>query len=211
MKTLLTAFALLAATGLIAAAETPAPPCCPPLASAATPACCVEEKPSAPLTARSLYQIEAKWHDDQGRAFALASLRGRPVVLAMFFARCEYACPMLVRDMQRLRDALPAAARDKVQFVLVTFDTQRDTPEALKAYRERMSLDGAWTLLRADPSAVQELAMLLGVKFKEDARGQFAHSNLVTILNREGEIMHQLAGLQGDVSQAAKAAASAVP
>jgi protein SCO1/2 len=47
--------------------------------------------------------------------------------------------------------------------------------------------------------------MLLGVKFKQDARGQFSHSNLITILNPAGEIAHQRAGLMGDVSDAAKA------
>jgi protein SCO1/2 len=47
--------------------------------------------------------------------------------------------------------------------------------------------------------------MLLGVKFKQDARGQFAHSNLLTILNPDGEIVHQHAGLNGDISEAAKA------
>ena len=83
----------------------------------------------------------------------------------------------------------------------------RDTPAALKAYRERMKLDGAWTLLHGDAANVQELAMLLGVKFKQDARGQFSHSNLITVLNPEGEIAHQRAGLMGDVSEAAKAVA----
>ena len=47
--------------------------------------------------------------------------------------------------------------------------------------------------------------MLLGVKYKQDARGQFAHSNLMTVLNAEGEITHQRAGLQGDVSEVAQA------
>ncbi len=157
-----------------------------------------------PLSNRSLYQLGATWTDDAGRAVSLTALRGRPVVLAMFFAQCEYACPVLVQDIKRLLAALPAAAREQAQIVLVTFDTVRDTPAALRAFRERMSLDGNWTLLRAEPDAVQELAMLLGVKFKQDARGQFAHSNLLTLLNAEGEIAHQHAGLNGDISEAAR-------
>jgi protein SCO1/2 len=35
----------------------------------------------------------------------------------------------------------------------------------------------------------------LGVKFKKDARGQFAHSNLLTVLSPGGEIVHQQIGL----------------
>lgn len=184
----------------------PAPACCAvekPAAAAAP--CCTELKPAGPLSARSLYQLDAKWTDDAGQAVSLAALRGRPVVLAMFFASCEYACPILVNDMQRLRAALPADVREKIRLVLVSFDTARDTPAALKAYRERLSLDAAWTLLRGDAVAVQDLAMLLGVKFKQDARGQFAHSNLFTLLNTEGEVVHQHVGLKGDIADVTQA------
>jgi protein SCO1/2 len=108
--------------------------------------------------------------------------------------------------MQRLRASLPADARERTRFVLVSFDTVRDTPAVLRAYRERMGLDAAWTLLHGDAGAVQELAMVLGVKYKEDARGQFSHSNLITVLDAAGEIAHQRTGLAGNISAAAKAA-----
>ena len=197
-----------------AADPVPAPCCPPPVATAACcatekpaapDACCAEMKAAAPLTTRSIYQLNAPWTNDAGAAVSLASLRGKPVVLAMFFAQCEYACPVIVHDMQRLRSTLPVALRETAQFVLVSFDPARDTPAALKVYRERAALDAGWTLLRGEPDAVQELAMLLGVKYKQDARGQFSHSNLITILNSAGEIVHQHAGLNGDVSEAAKA------
>jgi protein SCO1/2 len=203
----LATFALAPFTG---AAETAQPACC----AAEKPACCIAHDSTSPapaqLPARSLYQLEAKWTNDGGTQVALGSFRGQPVVVAMFFASCEYACPLLVGDMARLRDALPAETRAKTRFILVSFDTARDTPAALKGYRERMNLDSAWTLLRGDPDSVQNLAMLLGVKFKQDARGQFSHSNLLTILNAEGEIALQQAGLNGSVADAAaKVAATA--
>ncbi|MEO6243866.1 MAG: SCO family protein [Opitutaceae bacterium] len=182
-----------------------------PAAPAGPPCCAVELKPDAPLSARSIYLLDAAWTNDTGATFRLAALRGRPVVLAMFFAQCEYACPILVRDMSRVRASLPEAVRAQTQFVMVSFDTARDTPAALRAYRERMALDADWTLLRGDTAVVQELAMLLGVKFKQDARGQFSHSNLFTVLNREGEIAHQQAGLQGEVSESVKAISRLVP
>jgi protein SCO1/2 len=176
-----------------------------------SPVCCVPGTPeaisAAPLTARSLYQLEATFTDDTGHVVTLASLRGQPVVLAMFFAQCEYACPLLVSDLRRLRLALPADLRASARFVLVSFDTARDTPAALAAYRERLQLDSAWTLLRSEADGVRELAMLLGVNYKRDERGQFSHSNLITILNAEGEIVHQRPGLGGDVSEAARAVA----
>jgi protein SCO1/2 len=164
-----------------------------------------EEQDARPIAARSIYQLTARFTDDAGQPTALASFRGQPVVLAMFFASCEYACPLIVADMQRLRAELPSAVREHTQFVLVSFDVARDTPPVLKTYRERMKLDQAWTLLHGNAADVQELAMLVGVKFKQDVRGQFSHSNLITVLNPEGEIVHQRAGLGGSVEEAAKA------
>lgn len=198
-KSLALVFAVTAALSL-GAAEKPA--CCR--------SCCAEEKPAATtastaLPVRSLYQLDGTFTNDAGQTVSLASLRGRPVVIAMFFSNCEYACPILVSDMQRLRGQLPENVRERAQFVLVSFDTARDTPAALKAYRERDHLDGSWTLLHGDDAAVQELAMVLGVKYKQDAKGQFSHSNLITVLNDNGEIAFQRAGLAGDVSEAAKA------
>lgn len=188
-----------------ASAASPAKPacCCAP----ATPAsvASVASVAAAALTERSIYQLDATWTNDAGEPVSLATLRGRPVVLTMFFASCEYACPILVNDMQRIRQTLPEAVRERAQFVLVSFDDARDTPAALRAYRERASLDANWMLLHGDAANVQELAMLLGVKYQRDARGQYAHSNLITVLNAEGEIVHQRNGLQGEVSQAANA------
>ena len=180
--------------------------CCAvaPAAKGAAP-CCDELPAAAPLAARSLYQLDAKWTDDAGKAVKLTSLRGQPVVVAMFFASCEYACPVLVSDLQRLRAALPAAVREQTRFVLVSFDVGRDTSAVLAAYRAKFPLDAGWTLLRGAATDVQDLAMLLGVKYKQDARGQFAHSNLITVLNSGGEIAHQHPGLLGDIAEAAKA------
>lgn len=189
---------LLFGLALRAAEPNPAP---------ALPPCCAVIPPDAPLSSRSIYQLDAIWTNDAARVSRLAALRGRPVVIAMFFSHCEYACPILVQDLQRLRAALPADVRARAAFVLVSFDTARDTPAALRAFRDRMQLDDGWTLLRGEKTAVEDLAMLLGVKFKQDARGQFAHSNLLTVLNAEGEITHQHAGLQGDISELARAVA----
>lgn len=207
----LSSVTLIAAGFFLRPGNAAAPACCAETAQPAPPVCCAAPPiaaSAAPLSARSIYQLDARWTDDGGRTVTLASLRGRPVVVAMFFASCEYACPVLVNDLARLRAQLPEAVRAETRFLLVSFDTARDTPSALQAFRSRMALDAGWTLLRGDDDAVRELAMVLGVKYKQDARGQFSHSNLLTVLNREGEIAHQLAGLNGDVSEAARAVAA---
>src|SRR6185436_14276898 len=113
-----------------------------------------------------------------------------------------YACPIIVHNMKRIEAALQRNALAKVGFTLVTIDRERDVPETLRAYRKCQHLaTGSWMLLRGNADDTLELAALLGVKYKREANGQFAHSNLITVLNGEGEIIHQQIGLNQDIGE----------
>jgi protein SCO1/2 len=152
------------------------------------------------LSDKSIYQLDSTWTNDADHPIKLATLRGRAQIVAMFFTRCENACPITVSDMKRIEAALPEALRERVGFTLVSFDPERDTTASLRAYRLRRSLDPArWTLLRGEPADVADLAARLGMKFRNGARGQFSHSNIITVLNPGGEIVHQQTGLNQDV------------
>lgn len=186
MKLPLLIFAFSVATALAATNEIAAvlPPCCRPLAAQTN------------YTDKSLFLLDSTWTSDTGRKVKLGVLRGKPQVIAMFFASCQFTCPLTVSDMQRIEAALPANLRTNTDFLLVSFDSVRDTPAALKAYRAQRELSNKnWTLLRGEPDDVRELAALLGVIYKKDANGNFAHSNVITLLNAEGEIIFQQPGL----------------
>jgi protein SCO1/2 len=165
------------------------------------PACCTSNTlSSSTFSETSLYQLDSIWTSADERKLKLSEIKGKVQILTMFFARCEFACPILVHDMKRIEAALPPSLRTNVSFVLVSFDTERDTPDALRTFRTRMQLDAdRWTLLRGSADDVLELAALLGVKFRKDSRGQFAHSNVITVLNSGGEIAYQQIGLNTEV------------
>ncbi|MBI3870500.1 MAG: SCO family protein [Verrucomicrobia bacterium] len=162
------------------------------------------------LSGQSLYQLDSMWTSDEGREIKLAALRGRVQVVAMMFTRCQYACPAIVHDLKRIEGALSDSERANVGFTLISFDSERDSVEALRDYRQTQRLaPGRWTLLRGGPDDVLELAALLGVKFKKDASGQFSHSTLIATLNPEGEIVLKQSGLHQDLEQAVRAVRSA--
>ncbi|MBI3418311.1 MAG: SCO family protein [Verrucomicrobia bacterium] len=166
-------------------------------------ACCVTNQPvaRASITDHSLYQLDSTWTNDSNQPIKLRSLSGRVQIVAMIFTSCQFACPLIVHDLQRLEAELPAAVRKQVGFTLVTFDIARDTPAVLHDYRQRLQLAASrWTLLRGFADDTLELAALLGIKYKQEASGQFAHSNLITVLNAQGEIVHQQIGLNQDIS-----------
>lgn len=160
------------------------------------PPCCRELKAGKAYTDRSLYNLDSLWFSDQGKQIHLGVLRGRPQVVAMFFTRCEFSCPVIVANLKQIEAALPPEVRAKTDFLLISFDAERETVDTLHAYRLRQKLPNEhWTLLKGKPEDVRELAALLGVNYREDERGQFAHSNTITLLNSEGEIINQQQGL----------------
>ena len=164
------------------------------------PPCCRELRAGPPLPDRSLYHIDSRWTSDVGREVPLGVLRGRPQLVAMIYTSCEFACPIIVNDLRRITAALPADRRSSIGVLLLSIDPDRDTPERLAQFRNRMSLPiDTWTLLRGAADDVREVAALLGVNYRKDSRGQYAHSNLITLLDADGEVVFQQAGLNQGV------------
>ena len=175
------------------------------------PPCCRAALDMGKPTDQSLYLLDSTWTSDVERQIKLGALRGRPQIVALFFTHCEYACPILVGELKAIERRLPPEVLGKVDFLLVSIDSKRDTPAELAVFREKRQLARErWTLLRGGADDVRELAALLGVNYAEDSRGQFAHTNVITLLNAEGEIAFQHAGLKQDpallVAAIAKAA-----
>ena len=164
------------------------------------------ELPAEMYSARSVYQLESLWTTATGQQLRLGHLQGKVQVLAMVYTTCESACPIIVGLIQLIAAALPPELRHHVGFVLVTFDPARDTPDVLSAYSARMHLDPrSWWLLSGHPDDVLELATLLGIKYKRDQNDGFIHSNVITVLNKAGEIVHRHEGLQQDLASTIEA------
>lgn len=155
---------------------------------------------SEPLPETSVYQLAGEWHDQRGDTLQLESLRGKIPVIAMVFTHCEFACPRIVSDMKKIQKEVSAGKADEVVFVLVSFDSERDRPERLRAYANEANLDARWLLLHGNHEDVRMLSMLLGVSYQKQAGGTFAHSNIITLLNKDGQIVSQVEGLGSDTA-----------
>lgn len=149
------------------------------------------------FSADSLFQLESEWGSSEGERVKLSHFAGTPQIVTMFYASCTAACPVLVENVKRIERALAQAAIKKVGFLLVTFDPLRDTAKALKVYGEKRGLArDSWTLLRGSEEDTLELAVLLGMKYKPDGAGGFSHSNIITLLDAQGRVVHRKIGLQ---------------
>lgn len=208
MKTHLNSFIGAVAAVLAASIGWAEPACCDVETDSEVPPCCAEPMPTvaAELPAESIYQLDFAFTDDAGAERRLTELRGQPVLMAMFFAQCGYACPLLVRDMKSVIAGLPAEVAKDLRVLMVTFDTDRDSVDALRAYRETNDLDERWVILRTSPADTRTFAMVVGVQYRKEPSGDFSHSNLITLLDENGVIAHRRSGLQGGLKGLAEAA-----
>lgn len=144
----------------------------------------------------SVYELEARWRDQDGHDRALGSLRGKVQVVAMVYTNCTHTCPAIVAELKRLEAALDPAEHARTGFLLVSLDPDRDTPEQLKRFATSLRLHpAAWTLLTGDADAVRELAALLGIRYRAEADAQISHSNTYLVLDSDGRMVHRQGGV----------------
>lgn len=145
----------------------------------------------------SLYQLDARLTDQDGHEVTLASFRGQPVLLSMFYGTCPYACPLLMSRLKKLEASLPPEVRAKTKVVLVSLDPEHDTPESLNKLAKAHGVDAArWRLLRTSEEHVREVAAVLGIKYRPLKEGGMNHSSVITVLNKEGVIDTRLEGAE---------------
>lgn len=155
-------------------------------------------KPVGTLSSESIYQFKDTFINQDKIPVTLSKFAGKPTVVAMVFTNCAYACPRITSDMIELEKKLKDHD-GKVNFLLVSFDTERDLPDTLKRYAENMNLDKNWSLLHGNDDEVRTLSVLLNIQFAKDPQGNFSHSNIISVLNKDGVLQYQNEGL--NVSQ----------
>jgi protein SCO1/2 len=56
-------------------------------------------------------------------------------------------------------------------------------------------------LLHGSENAVRTLSVLLNVQFQKDAEGNFSHSNVISVLDKKGDLVFQKEGLDADPTE----------
>jgi protein SCO1 len=162
-----------------------------------------------PASGDSVYQLNSRWTDQNGKSATLAQFQGKPLILAMIYTSCKDACPMIVLDMQAIEKALSEQVREQTRFALISFDPERDSPAQLKIFESSHGLNAKhWTLLTGSDDSVRMLAAVLGIRYVKVPSGEFAHSSVITVLDSKGNIQHQQAGLKKDPDEVVSAISS---
>ncbi len=146
--------------------------------------------PAASLPGDSIYQLSIPLVDQDALSHDLASLRGKPRIISMFYSSCLYVCPLIIDTVRRTERALDDAERAQLGVLMVSIDSERDTPEKLKELATQRKVDTTrWSLARADSADVRTLAAVLGLQYRALPDGEFNHSSELILLDADGRIV----------------------
>lgn len=171
---------------------------------------CCKIKPktaSAEKTAlpdQSIFNLTSKWKTQNNVVINLDTLKGKICVAAMVFTYCESACPRIVADIQRIEKAFSSEELKQIQFLLISMDPERDTPERFQTFAKEHQLNENWTLISGSEDATMEIANVLNVRVKKLGTGGFDHSNIIHIIDKQGLIVFQQNGLAQQPDDAIK-------
>jgi protein SCO1/2 len=136
----------------------------------ARPAAGVDNKPLGGAIVNPPIQVHDFALTNQvGAPMSLMSLRGRAVLLFFGYTHCPDVCPTTLADFTQVKTFLGAQA-DRVAFVLVSVDSQRDTPVVLKEYLNRF--DPGFIGLTGDEATLSRMAAEYGAYFNPSAEQQ---------------------------------------
>lgn len=151
------------------------------------------------ISENSIFNLTSDWKTEENKSIQLKELRGKTLVMVMIYTTCKAACPRLVADMRNIEAKIPKEYNNNLQYVLVSIDPKNDTPQRLKSFaKENFMDDEHWTFLQGNEESVREFANVLAVKYKQISPLDFSHSNIISVFNSEGELVHQQEGLGVD-------------
>lgn len=179
----------------------------------ATLLCCATFSGADELASASLYRMSATLTTQQNQRAGLDLYRGHPVAISMFYGSCAAACPMLITALQTYEARLDNKEREQLRVLMISFDAARDTPPQLREIAKLHGADPArWTFSSATEQDARKIAALLGVQYRSLPNGEFDHSLLITLLDRDGRKVASTTQLYDDAPfLAALQAATAAP
>ena len=125
-------------------------------------------------------------------------IKDKITVLAMVYTHCPVICPMTTHNMFLVEEKLTDDLKNKVKFVVISFDPNRDSPAVLKKFAEIRDLSfKSWTLLSGDEQNTKEVMLKFGIKAipadsSYDENGELSynviHTDRISLIDPKGKL-----------------------
>jgi cytochrome oxidase Cu insertion factor (SCO1/SenC/PrrC family) len=127
--------------------------------------------------------------NQNGQPFGSAQLADKIWIADFIYTTCPGPCPMISSRMSELQKPLE---KSDVHLVSFSVDPEKDTPQVLRGYAEKLQADPArWDLLTGPKSAIYKLShdgFKLAVSDGSDEQGIPVHSTRMVLVDRHCRI-----------------------
>ena len=134
---------------------------------------------------------------DQARQrVTFSSLAGKVLAINFIYTRCALPqfCLRVSNNFGVLQKRFQKELGKDLVLLTITFDPERDTPEALATYASQWKADPkTWHFLTGPVADVRKVCALFGVDYFPD-EGLMNHSLRTTIIDRRGKILANIEG-----------------
>lgn len=127
---------------------------------------------------------------------------GSPLIVGFIYTNCPDICSFITANVGSVYEEIEDPG--DTQFVLITFDPQRDTPEVLKSYAEAFDMDREpFHFLTGDPETIESLMERVSVRTQESYSRDLEsgerlyfinHSDKILLINQNSELIFDYGG-----------------
>jgi protein SCO1 len=127
---------------------------------------------------------------------------GSPVVMGFIYTNCPDICSFITANVGKVYEEMDNP--EDTQFILVTFDPERDTPEVLKSYAQAFDMDkDPFHFLTGNPDTIDQFMRRVSVRTQEsysrelDDGGRMYflnHSDKILLINQNSELIFDYGG-----------------
>ncbi|MBO8170335.1 MAG: SCO family protein [Bacillaceae bacterium] len=112
-------------------------------------------------------------------------------LVSFIYINCPDICPITTIEMQKMQEKLKEQGLfgDKIEFVSITMDPKRDTPEALLEYAKTHKADlSGWTFLTGDEETIKGVLEDFGFYAEELDNGIYLHATRTYLVDSKNNI-----------------------
>jgi protein SCO1 len=127
--------------------------------------------------------------DSTGKEFDLARLKGKVVLVSFIYTTCNGTCPLTTGALIRVQKELESAKlwKSSVEFVSISLDPTRDTPQVLSRYARDFGADlVGWHFLTGEPKEVEGVIKAWDMWAKSNAAGVLDHPSRIFLIDSRG-------------------------
>ncbi len=135
--------------------------------------------------------------DQHGHDVALASLKGRPVLIDFIYTTCPGPCPLMTARMAVVAKLLGPKLGRQVTLVSITIDPEHDRPAELEKYaRARGADEAGWLFLTGTPAQIDRVLALYHLRRMRNPDGTVNHAAASFLLGPDGHQVRQYQPLE---------------